>query len=131
MKNTFKKYERLCRKSSIEYLYKKGNSIYLDSFSVKWVISPVPLPAPCQVLLVAPKKLFKHATERNKRKRLLKECFRLNKHEFYDFLQSHNMQILLGITYIQNKNMDWEELNILFNRIMSILMRDILKKANV
>ena len=113
MKNTFRKHERLCNKSSIESLFKKGHTIYTPPLSVKWLISSSEQlkESPCQVLLIAPKRLFKHATERNRRKRLLRESFRLQKHTLYDFLIEQNVQIFMSICYTNEQEISKEQLD--------------------
>ena len=126
MRNTFRKYERLCNVSLIENLFRKGHTIHFFPLVVKWMISPVPLEqTPCQVLLIAPKRLFKRATERNRRKRLLKESFRLKKHTLYDFLKERNLQICLSIAYINGQDVTNEQLNNLIETIFDKLMRKI------
>ena len=126
MRNTFRKHERLCNVSSIENLFKKGHSIHLSPLAVRWTISSVSVEqTPCQVLLIAPKRLFKWATERNRRKRLLRESFRLKKHTLYDFLKEKNMQICLSIAYINEQDVTNEQLNNLIEALFDKLMRKI------
>lgn len=75
MSNTFPKYERLCGQLRIASLYKEGRKF------VVWPIRVTYLPhiENTEVLIWAPKALFKHAVDRNRLRRQMREAWRLNK----------------------------------------------------
>ncbi|MDL2314826.1 ribonuclease P protein component [Bacteroidales bacterium OttesenSCG-928-C19] len=112
MKNTFRKYERLCNKSAIDNLFKKGHLVYCFPLAIRWTLVSMPMEqTPCQVLLIAPKKLFKRATERNKRKRILKESFRQQKHPLYTFLNENEIQMHLAISFTKEQEITKDQLD--------------------
>ena len=102
MRNTFPKVERLCGKTAIDKLYAEGKAFLSYPVRVIFRISEKEeVPARC--LINAPKKKFKHATDRNRIKRQIREAYRKNKHELYRLLEGKNYQLHLAITYIGDK----------------------------
>lgn len=71
--NEFPKHSRLCGQLRIQQLYKEGQRF------VAWPLRVTYLPdEETQVLVWAPKSLFKHAVDRNHLRRLMREAYRLN-----------------------------------------------------
>ena len=73
-------------------------------YSVQWLEVPE-LDVPCQVLIVAPKRKLKHAVDRNRMKRLTRECYRRHKGSLVSLLQERGMRITLSLVYIHNELM--------------------------
>ena len=131
MRNTFSKSERLCSKILIDSLFKKGYSLYYSPFLLKWRLNSTITDSSCQVLLIAPKKLFKHAVERNRRKRMLRECFRTKKHRLYTFLKENNLQICLSIAYTKTDSFTKGQLDIVFEEVFDRLIKDISNRKGI
>ena len=51
-------------------------------------------------MVVAPKKKFKHAVDRNRVKRQLREAYRKNKLELFDWASSHEQQLHFSMVYV-------------------------------
>lgn len=74
MANTFPKQNKLCGAQQIAALYKNGKRF------TSWPLRVTYMPSPnaTQVLVWAPKSLFKHAVQRNHLRRLMREAYRLH-----------------------------------------------------
>ncbi len=120
---TFQKEERLCSRKLIDRLYNEGHRLMAFPYSVQWMA--VEDEKLCQVLMVAPKRKFHHAVDRNRVKRLTRECYRLRKPDFYTFLQEHQLHIVLSLVYIHNEIMPYEQLGHKMDKIFEALEKDI------
>jgi len=91
--HTFSKEERLCSKKLIDRLFSEGQSFL--AYPVKVVFLPTELPtsSPVQAGFTASKKNFKRAVKRNRIKRLMREAYRLHKHELYRRLNERQLAV--------------------------------------
>ena len=76
---TFKKNERLKSRKSILRLMSRGRRIEASPLLAKYTFNPQEADAANKIMVVAPKKLFKKAVDRNLLKRRIREAYRLNK----------------------------------------------------
>lgn len=129
MPNTFGKEERLCSRSLMDRLYADGHRLMAFPFSVQWLILPDAgsQQPPCQVMIVAPKRRLHHAVDRNRVRRLTRECWRLRKADLYSFLQEHNIRIVLSLVYVHNEIMSYDQLSHKMDKLMAQLQQEILK----
>ena len=79
-----------------------------------------------QVMIVAPKRKFHHAVDRNRVRRLTRECYRLRKHALYDFLQQHGLTLVFSMVYIHNEIMSYDQLGHKMDKLLAALQKDIL-----
>lgn len=103
IKNSFHKQERLCSKKQMKLLFDKGQSAVSYPLKAVYLETPVNSVFPAQAMFVAPKRSFKHAHDRNKLKRRMREVYRLNKLPFYEVLKSNNKNLLISFIYIGKK----------------------------
>lgn len=128
---TFHKEERLCSRRLIDSLYAEGHRLMAFPYSVQWLETNKEKGNPvCQVLIVAPKRRFHHAVDRNRVKRLTRECWRQLKPSLYTFLQEHNTSIALSLVYVHTEIFTYEQMLHKMERLISSLRDDILKSLD-
>ena len=136
MSLTFSKEERLCSRKLIDQLYNEGHRMMAFPYSVQWLIlkNDAPseatgtssrFPFPCQVLIVAPKRRFHNAVDRNRVKRLTRECWRHNKTQLYDHLQACGLSLALALVYVNNEIMPYDKLLARMEKLVQQLEKEI------
>ncbi|MEN8247926.1 MAG: ribonuclease P protein component [Bacteroidota bacterium] len=78
------KAERLSSKKLIDLLFTKGSSFKITPFIVRYIKLPENESEYHQLLVSVSKRNFKHAVDRNRIKRQIREAYRLNKHLISD-----------------------------------------------
>ena len=76
--NAFPKSQRLCSRFLIDRLFVPGNSKSFSSYPMRLVISTME-GKDSQLMISVPKRNFKHAVDRNRVKRQVREAYRHNK----------------------------------------------------
>jgi len=104
MANTFCKEERLYKKKEIEQVYDQSKSFlsYPLRFSYKTIKSETTDPFGYKVLIMASKKRYKTAVERNRIKRLCREAFRLNK-DILNGVEEIHATLLIAVTCVSTE----------------------------
>ena len=95
MSYTFPKSEKLCGQPHIDHLYRNGKRFVVWPMRVTYL----PIDSATQVVVWAPKSLFKKAVDRNHLRRLMREAYRLNK----DIIEGENMHYQLAFNYIDKE----------------------------
>jgi ribonuclease P protein component len=96
---TFSKHERLTGKTSIDQLFNEGKSFNLFPFRVFYNIADHPAEPAVRLLIAIPKKKVKHAVDRNRLRRLVREAYRLNKPGFVSFLETKSIHLHVALIY--------------------------------
>ena len=107
MNNGLTKTERLTSQLVIDKLFAGGNAsmaafplriVYMQmekqEGSQQWDGVQQP---PVSILVSVPKKRFRHAVDRNRMKRLVREAYRLNKHILWNALQETNFRLAIAV----------------------------------
>ena len=115
------KTERLCSKKQIEALCAHGHRLWVFPYSVCWMRCDATVQPPAQVLVSVSKKRFHHAVDRNRVKRLTRECYRLHKPQLQQLLTQANCSLLLSISYVHNEILDYETLYYKMDKIVNRL----------
>lgn len=97
---TFTQAERLKSKLVIDKLFAGGNASMV-AFPLRVVYMKVDggVP-PVAVLVSVPKKRFRHAVDRNRMKRLVREAYRLNKHILWKGLEGKGYGLAVAFVCI-------------------------------
>ncbi len=82
--NTLPAEERIKSRKLFDELFLSGKSIVQSPFRVLWKEIPFEEKNPVQLGVTAPKRKMRQANHRNRMKRLMREAYRLNKHELVE-----------------------------------------------
>lgn len=85
-RQTFSKEERLCGVNRVDSLFKDGSSFVCYPFRVVYAETSAVEEPSVRFLVSVSKRKLKHAVDRNRVKRLVREAYRLNKHLLADAL---------------------------------------------
>ncbi|MBP5646774.1 MAG: ribonuclease P protein component [Bacteroidaceae bacterium] len=125
----FDKSERLCSSKLTDILFSKGNrSVGCFPVRLVWMEVPDGEPGRIQVLLSVPKRRFRHAVDRNRVKRQLREFYRLECGELKHCVKISGKTLLVGILFTDNSI--WEtsrlfpRLRTAFDRLLSAMASD-------
>lgn len=108
----------------MERLRAEGRRLRVFPYSVQWLAEPS-LDVPCQVLVIAPKRKLHHAVDRNRVKRLTRECYRLRKEPLFQILTAQGRHITLSLVYLHDSPMTYEQLSHRFDKLMDALLNDL------
>jgi len=97
---TFNKQEKLKSRKLTQQLFAEGKSFLV--FPVKVMYLPVkePMDFPVKIGVSASSRTFKHAVDRNRIKRVMREQYRLNKLPLHEYITANNKQIAAFFLYI-------------------------------
>ena len=120
MPATFSKDERLCSRRLIDRLYAEGHRFMAFPYSVQWLL--VDDPGCRQVMIVAPKRRFHHAVDRNRVKRLTRECYRLRKQQLYAALDERRQGLVFSMVYTHSDILTYDQLGRKMDRLIANLI---------
>ena len=117
---TFKKEERIVSNLLIETLFEKGNSQSLSAYPLRAVYLRTEHREGCepvQLLISVPKKKFKHAVDRNRVKRQIREAYRKNK-ALLEGKVDEGQMLLIAIIWLSERHFATNEVE---KRVVSLL----------
>ena len=104
---TFRKRERMVRRRLIDDLFGGGGSCSLAAFPLRAVYKlhdRNPEDAPVQMLVSVPKKHFRHAVDRNRVKRQVREVWRLHKSLLAETIAA-DKQLLVAFVWLSEQHL--------------------------
>ncbi len=117
---TFKKSERLTHKKVIELLFSQENHnkkvIYPLLFA--WKKFPFEGKYPGRLVISVSRKYSRRAVDRNRAKRIIREVYRLNKHELYNILNKKGEQAVFLLMYVGHEKPDFHTIHDSFKGII-------------
>ena len=120
MAPTFRKQERIVSHQLIETLFEKGDSQTLAAYPLRAVFLQTERQqghAPIQILISVPKKRFKHAVDRNRVKRQIREAYRKNKSLLEGTVEEGQM-LLIAFIWLSDKHFATKDVE---KRVISLL----------
>lgn len=89
---TFRKHERLTGRDALSALMKEGKAMNDAPLRLIGRVMPLDSVSPAQVAFAIPKRHMRHATDRNRARRLLREAYRLEKEPWYAAMREAGVQ---------------------------------------
>ncbi len=97
---TLGKTERLKSRKQIEQLFKEGKTFTVSPLRIYYAVNTsTELASPLQFGTAAGTKYFKHAVDRNRIKRLIREAYRLQKNDLHEQLKLKNTTLNVFFIY--------------------------------
>jgi ribonuclease P protein component len=123
LKLTFSKSQHLCGETTISQLFREGKAFLVFPLRVVYRVEKRvegDKRATVRVLTSVPKKQFKHAVDRNRFKRLIREAYRLQQHELNVALEAKGLVMDVAFTAVHNQ---LPEFDFLKGRMAKILLK--------
>lgn len=101
--NAFPKSQRLCNHTLIDRMFEPGNSSSMTAYPMRLVLRLEDRDGSeeMQLLISVPKRCFKHAVDRNRIKRQIREAFRTNRSKL---TLPEGKKALLAVIWLDNKH---------------------------
>jgi len=107
---TLKKEERISIQKEIDCLFEQRDAFISYPLRVVYVKQKPLSGSTVAILVSVPKKKFKHAVQRNRMKRLMREAYRLNKTALIRYCQEKECGLLIAFIFIGNELCRWQEM---------------------
>ena len=117
---TFRKKERIVSTRLIEMLFGKGDSQSLSAYPLRAVFLQTARQekcAPVQILISVPKKRFKHAVDRNRVKRQIREAYRQHK-QILEGEVAEEKQLMIAFIWLSDRHCPSSEIE---KKVVSLL----------
>jgi ribonuclease P protein component len=108
--NSFPKAMRITRKSQLDLLFSSGKSFIAYPLRVIFMKKEKDQGPEVSVLISVSKRKFKRAVKRNRMKRLIRENFRLQRHELENTLQSLPVSLDVAFIFLKDELSDYKEI---------------------
>ena len=118
----FPKKERLDSRKQIEMLFGGGGSLSMAAFPLRVVYIKKERArgdVPVQLLVSVSKRHFKHAVDRNRVKRQIREAYRLNKQLLCDVVPETD-QVLMALVWLADEHYPTQEVE---KRVVKLMQR--------
>lgn len=121
---TLPKRERICLKKSIDELFATGRAFVAYPLRVVYVLSDQPQYVRSQIMVSVSKKYFRHAVDRNRIKRLVRENYRLSKHYWIPLLESQERWARIAFMCIAKEIPEYKEVERAMNKALTRIARE-------
>lgn len=109
--NSYAKAEKLKSRKALNALFTGGKSFAVFPVKVFWMPAAPNSGQPIQAGVGVSARHFKKAVDRNRIKRLLRECYRLNKHSLLATLEAEEKKVVVFFLYVGKELPDYTTFN--------------------
>ncbi len=121
-RNTFRKPEKICNQNQIDSLFKDGKSLKSGLFRLLYIETELTRKTPIQVLIAVPKKNLRHAVDRNRMKRLIREAYRVSKHKLLEEFSNDEKHLDIAVIFMGKQCVSQSDtltaINVLLDRLL-------------
>jgi ribonuclease P protein component len=123
----FKKKNRLKSRKTIELLFRQNRMLKLFPLKLVYTFQPGPF-FNAKVAFVASRKNFKHAVDRNRIKRMVREAYRLNASILTNSFSNKPLTVAFMFIYQADSETPFRELEMLVKKLLLMLAEKIEKE---
>jgi ribonuclease P protein component len=123
MEHSFGKLHRIHLKNDIQLLFDEGKKLHVFPF-VSYYRKLPKEPNVFSVLISVPKKRFKKAHDRNRIKRLIRECVRIHREKLMLHSAKHECQLQFSIVYLCDEILEFERMNVQLTKLINSLCNE-------
>jgi len=123
---TYRKEEKLKSRKLMQELFSKGKSFTVFPLKVLYFIPSAKSDFKIKAGAGASSRNFKKAVDRNRIKRILRECYRTEKLPLHQFLSEHNKQVVIFLLYIDKVLPEYK----LIKNKMPVVIQRLMKELN-
>jgi ribonuclease P protein component len=117
------KSQKLCGETTVNLLFTQGASFIAYPVRVVWLSKPASKDPVIRILVSVPKKKLKHAVDRNRIKRLIRESHRLNSASLKALVQVKQMELQLSFIWIPTEMLEYARVEKKIKEALSKLER--------
>ena len=130
MDQKFGKAYKLCSKRAIDSLFEKKKAVKQYPFVVTYGVMELPTTKTFQVVISAPKRIFRKAHDRNRIKRLMREVVRKQKAVLEEYLSENSQQLALFLVYTSKDELEYTLLERKMEQLLSKLVNELKAQKN-
>jgi ribonuclease P protein component len=130
MDQRFGKEYKLCSQKIIQEIFEQKNTVKQFPFVLNYKVTSVPSDKPFQIVIAAPKRIFRKAHERNRIKRLCKETIRKNKLILERYLSEKKIQLAIFFVYTYKEELAYDQLEKKTVQLFTKLITELETKHN-
>lgn len=120
------KSRHLCSHIATTTLFKEGKAFLAYPIRIVYTSKTLTPHRPqARCMFVAPKKLYKHAVDRNHFKRLMREAYRLQQNKLIEVLDEKNLQIDISFGAISATMPEYYKVNKAINKAINTIIKQI------